>query len=421
MGGFAGFHHRVVRELEATGICRLICTCDPRIGMFTERQHDLAFNERGVRIFEDYSTMLDECRAELDVVTIPTPVPLHAPMHRACVDRGLAAYLEKPPTLDWQEYQEMLAVEGRAPRLTNVGFNYLVDHHRQALKERLVSGEFGPLRKVGVLGLWPRNGQYYARTPWAGRLMLDGGLVLDSCLGNAMAHLTHSALFWSGRTAFWAWGQIEAVSVELYRAHEIEGADTFFLQASIEGGASVSLAMSHACAGLHRTEERVECEKADLTYMMGPVQQTVSRRYEIRWRDGRVEAGTEEGLEFLTANLADYFGYLCGRKERPLNRLVDCQPFVSLNGLAYIAARKITTIPGSVTGRTKDVPAREDFAAIPALDGIAERFLATGTFPSGQGLSWAAPGGRAGMEDLPALRAVVEEMRAARDSGQYSG
>src|SRR5262245_51931939 len=114
MGGFAGDHHRVARALEAEGACRVVCTCDPQREKFAAETERWEFSRRVVRVFADYREMLDACQADLDLVAVPTPVPLHAPMHRAAVERGLACYLEKPPTLDHAEMKEMLAVEERA-------------------------------------------------------------------------------------------------------------------------------------------------------------------------------------------------------------------------------------------------------------------------------------------------------------------
>ncbi|MGE5550136.1 MAG: Gfo/Idh/MocA family protein [Bacteroidota bacterium] len=415
LGGFAGAHHEAVRALEDAGACRLVCTCDPRLDAFYERRRELNFAERKVRVFPDYLEMLDACRNELDIVTIPTPVHLHAPMHRACAERGLAVYLEKPPTLDWMELEEMLAVEGRARLLTNVGFSYIVDPQRQALKRRLVAGEFGAVKKVSVFALWPRTSAYYARAGWAGRLMLDGRLVLDSCLGNGIAHYAHNALFWCGTEALWAWGRVKEAAAELYRAHDIEGADTVFLQAVMDGGADLAIAMSHACTGPSRNEERVECGRATIVYLVETNKRGGSRQnYTIHWRDGRVETGSNEVENLLLANLRAYFDYLRGTGDRPLTRLADCRPFVHLNGLAYLAARRIGTVPRSAIERTSPAGTQGISVAIQGLDGIFARFLTTGAFPSAQAVPWAAPGGRAEVADLPRLLATVEEMALER-------
>jgi hypothetical protein len=168
--------------------------------------------------------MLDAECGELEVVTVPTPIPLHAPMHRACVERGLACYLEKPPTLYHAELDEMLAVEARAARQTQVAFNFIVEDSRQALKRRILAGEFGRVLRAGSHGHWPRPTTYFTRSAWAGRLFLGGRPVLDSCIGNAMAHYVHSLLFWCGDSALLSWAEAalaaqgEMAAVALYAA-----------------------------------------------------------------------------------------------------------------------------------------------------------------------------------------------------------
>src|SRR5690242_17287217 len=114
MGGFAGAHHDAIQELELTGECRLICACDPNPAVFTDNIDQWQLARRAVLVFDNYLDMLDGCARQLDVVTIPTPVPLHAEMHRACIERGLAAYLEKPPTLNPDELDAMLLEESKA-------------------------------------------------------------------------------------------------------------------------------------------------------------------------------------------------------------------------------------------------------------------------------------------------------------------
>jgi len=408
LGGFAGHHHATLARLEAQGGWRVVCGCDPQPGAFTELAGRLDFAGRGVRLFDDYLTMLDTCRDELDVVTIPTPIPLHAPMHAACVARGLPVYLEKPPTLSWRELEAMIAVEQGARRTTQVGFNHIVDPQRQATKARLLGGEFGAPRRVTVFGLWARPASYYRRASWAGRLLLDGRLVLDSPLGNAMAHLAHDALLWGGHNDVLSWGEPEAVRAELYRAHEIEGADTVFLVARLAGGVELALAMSHAMPSGTRHAETVEAEHACLRYVVGR-EQTLT----VRWTDGHEVVTTdspfESGCSFVEGNFAAYGAYLRGAVERPLTRLVDCRPFVALNNLAYLAAGRIATVPDRHLARD----AAADTVGIVGLPEAVERFLATSELPSAQGLAWAAPGGSATRADLERVEACVGELVGA--------
>lgn len=404
MGGFAAEHHNAFVRLEATGAFRVVCTCDPLMDSFAERQQVLQLSQRGVQLFTDYTVMLDSFRSNLDIVTIPTPIPLHAPMHRACVERGLAVYLEKPPTVDHAELERMIAVDARASRQTVVGFNFIVEPARRALKQRLAAGDFGRVRRVDVFALWPRNDAYFKRANWAGRLMKDDRLVLDSCIGNAMAHQVHNGLFWCGADAPWAFGTVESVQAELYRAHAIEGLDTAFLVASTRQGVDLRIAMTHACQGLARQQETITCDAAVIHYNSYK-SATESPLYTITWSDGRVESMPRPAGPLLDANFQAYGAYVRGETDRPLTRLVDSRPFVHLNNLAYIAARRITPFPASHVQRDA-----EGFVTVAGLTDAIASFISDGGFPTAQARPWAASGGSAALSDLTHLDRVVRAM-----------
>ncbi len=397
MGGFAGHHHDAVKRLEEEGECKLICGCDPNPGAFEDRMREWDLSGRSVAVFDDYRDMLEACHERLDLVTIPTPVPLHAPMHRACVQKGLPVYLEKPPTLDYTELDEMLAVEERAAKLTNVGFNFIIDSRRQRLKRRMLDGEFGAVRQVCFCGLWPRPVSYYQRSPWAGRLMLDGQLVLDSCMGNAMAHYVHNVLFWAGSGELSSWGEVSEVTAELYRAHDIQGVDTVFVTAKTTGGPNLQMALSHACDGESRNPEWVVCDDAVIRY-------TTGRPYTIERKDGRTETGESDPHVGLYDNLLAYLAYLRGDADRPITRLADSRPFVHCCDLAYVAAQRITTVASSYVTRAGES------VAIKGIEDIVDEFFRTGSMPSEQRVGWARPGGTASVSELPRLRETVLAM-----------
>lgn len=408
LGGFAGTHHLAISELEAQGECRVVCTCDPFPENFSENIDTWAFAARGVKVYKDYLEMLDAHADELDMVTIPTPVPLHAPMHQACIDRGLTVYLEKPPTLNWAELQQMLAVEERAAKLTNVGFNYIIEEPRQALKQRLLSGEFGALERISLLGLWARAESYYQRSSWAGRLRLDGQLVLDSCMGNAISHQVHDSLFWAGQDGLWSWGSVDHVRAELYRAHDIECLDTVFAAGQCPGGPELRLALTHACAEQGQHEQALECEKATIRYVVG-------NQYTVEWRDGRREEGPCDQRKLIGENLRAHIAYIRGERPRPVTRLVDCIPFVQLYNLCFLASGRITTVAAPHAERLYQEQMDSHFRAISGIAEAERTFIDTGALPSAQGLPWAVAGGEASAADLPGLDAVVDRMLAARE------
>lgn len=402
MGGFAAAHHHTIARLEERGNAKLICTCDPQLELFAGEQQNQRFANRGVQVFTDYRVMLESCHRQLDMVVIPTPIQLHAEMHAAATSYGLPVYLEKPPTLDYAELERMIAADGRARKSSHVGFNFIIEKLRLSLKERLLAGEFGAVRGATLSALWPRPASYFSRNNWAGRLVVDDHLVLDSCFGNAMAHFVHNLLFWMGGPDLFSWAQIAAVRAELYRAHAIEGADTFFVETDTSSGVTMRFAVSHACAGPSTHCEIVLCDQATLRYSVGG-------NIEIRWHDGRIEKSPLEPFDALQENHLDYIRYLRGESPRPATTLADSRPLVALNDLAYVSSKVITPIPAAQISGMRDEKEQKDYLHVANMVSAQENFLGRGVWPSASG--WGRePGDVVTLADLPRFHGIVRGM-----------
>ncbi|MCF7838646.1 MAG: Gfo/Idh/MocA family oxidoreductase [Candidatus Marinimicrobia bacterium] len=412
MGGFARTHHRVVRELEAAGRARLRAACDPGLAQFDVASDPYEFAQRGVEAFRDYREMLAAVGRELDVVHVPTPIHLHAEMHGACVAAGIPCLLEKPPSLDPAELSQMLATEQAAGWPTQVAFHMVAEPGRQALRARLLAGEFGALERVTLRALWPRGDNYYRRNDWAGRLRWrDGRLLLDSCIGNACSHYLHNALLWCGRDAVLAWAAPVAVRAELYRARaSIEGPDAVFAEVETDTGVPLRLAVAHASAGPAEQCETLECARARITYDLA------KQGVVIQWADGRRETlDGGGGRHAHLQSVAAYYDFLRGAAERPLSTLPETVPFVQLNGLIYVAAGGIAAVPAECVTRQAGSAVSGPVEAIEGLAAVADAFLARGEFPSAQGVAWGRPGGRAEAGDLVDLGARIRRALPAPD------
>jgi predicted dehydrogenase len=402
MGGFAGTHHSTVARLEERGEAKLVCTCDPRAAEFAPQQQQWNFAARGVRVFEDYRAMLDACHRELDLVVIPTPIQLHAEMHAAAAAFGLPSYLEKPSTLDHAELERMIVADAPLPRRSLVGFNFIIEKPRLKLKERILSGEFGAVRGATLTGLWPRPTSYFLRNAWAGRLMMDGHVVLDSCMGNALAHFVHNVLFWAGRGDLFSWGQLAAVRGELYRAHAIEGADTFFVEADTTAGVTMRFALSHACSGASSQTEIVICENASIRYVVG-------QQAEVRWCGGRVEKIPLAPFDGIEGNHLEYYRYLRGESPRAATTLADTRPFVALNDLAHVSSGHIQPIPPDRVSLERDEKEQKDYIDVSGLTAAQEAFILRGAWPGPAG--WGrATGEVVTLGDLPRFHDTVRAM-----------
>ncbi len=405
MGGFAGSHHNTVARLEERGVLKLVCACDPSPEAFAAERQALRFDQRGVRFFGGYREMLDACHGELDYVAIPTPIALHAEMHEAVTAYGIPAYLEKPPTLDWQELDRMIAADRRARKSSMVGFNFIVEKSRLALKERLLTGEFGAIRGGTLCALWPRPSGYFARNGWSGRLVIGDKVVLDSCFGNTMAHFVHNMLFWTGTPGLYRWAEIAAVRAELYRAHGIQGADTFFVEADLATGCTLRFALSLACAGSGASSETVICEKAILKYSVGG-------QIEVTWKDGRSERTSSSPFDGLEENHQEFCRYLRGEIARPATTLEDSRPLVVLNDLAHISSGAIHPIPAHLVSVTRDEKEQKDYLSVAGMPKIVENFLCRGIWPSYAG--WRRENGEVvSPADLGRFHATVRAMAGA--------
>lgn len=405
MGGFAGWHHHTVAKLEERNLARLVCTCDPNPGAFVTEQQNWQLAKRGVSVFPDYRQMLAACHQDLDMLVVPTPINLHSEMHRAGVEAGVAVYLEKPPTLDYRELEEMIALDKTARKASLVAFNFIVEQPRLALKQRLLDGEFGTVTGASLMAHWPRPADYFYRAQWAGRLMMDNRVVLDSCFGNANAHFVHNMLFWLGERELSSWAAIATVRAELYRAHAIEGADTFFVQATTAAGQTMRFAVTHACAGQTSHCETVNCEKADLKYIVGS-------HAEVRWHDGRVERIDIGHFDGLSENHMAYYRYLRGESERPATSLVDSRAFVILNDLAHVSSGRITPFPTERLTNVRDEKEQKDYINVAGMTGTIDRFLHQGEWPGAHGWN-RDPGAIVTPGDLPRFHETVANMLSA--------
>jgi len=402
IGGFGAAHHSVQQIYETAGLTRVVATCDPALSQLEEicTRHDFA--GRNVRTYEDFETMLAKHGSEIDLGIIATPIQCHAPMHEAYIRNGSACYLEKPPTLDPEELDRMLVVEESARIPSNVGFSHVFVPERLALKQRMLDGEFGQLKRISFLGLTPRRPAYFARSNWAGKLLLHGNLLLDSCLGNAMSHYLNSLLLFGHQGALQEWARPKSLDCELYRANPIEGTDTIFVRGQLDNGVEFRVAGSHACSDESIFEERMEFTEATII-IRGITEVTIER-------PGRPTETESLPGAALKSCVSTYLEFLQGHLPRPSQRLVDCRGFVETNALFYLAAGQIHTLPELALSQATP----EDVIELRDVGKAGRRLLTEGLMPTEAGYSWAAPGGSASLEALPQLRSVIDGMK---DSG----
>jgi predicted dehydrogenase len=108
--GYLGrFHAQKYASLPAA---ELVAVVDSSAG-----NRDQVAAETGCRAVADYRDIL----GEIDAVSIATPTPLHYPIAKQCLERGVHVLVEKPITTTLEEARSLVDTAARAGRVLQVG------------------------------------------------------------------------------------------------------------------------------------------------------------------------------------------------------------------------------------------------------------------------------------------------------------
>ena len=146
MGGFARAHKQYIKAVQEAGIgvqaAQVAIASDQNL--FAKDIVEL--KRRGVRIFTSLREMLAQAREELDLVCIPTGIPLHRPMAIAALEADCNVLVEKPSAGCIQDVDAMLAAEERSRGFCAVGYQHVYSPDFLRVKEFVCSGQLGRIR-----------------------------------------------------------------------------------------------------------------------------------------------------------------------------------------------------------------------------------------------------------------------------------
>jgi predicted dehydrogenase len=150
------------RSLTATGFFRAQAVCDTNEEQLEAIRHRSGADEA----YADYREMLE--RADIQAVVIATPMPLHAPMAIAALDRGLHVLSEVPAAVSIEEARALVASAGRSAASYMMAENYTFMKPNAMVRELVARGLFGET--------YYAEGEYLhelkdlnERTPWRRR------------------------------------------------------------------------------------------------------------------------------------------------------------------------------------------------------------------------------------------------------------
>jgi len=221
--------------------------------------------EKGVEVYPDADAMLEAVKGRVDVIFVPTPIHTHKDLAIKCIDSGFDVFLEKPPIATVQELDELDAYAKDKGKRIAVMFQSFFTSIMIEMKEIIVSGKLGKVKRVRGVAAWIRTDEYFARG-WAGKLKSNGDWVLDGTINNPLAHMLSNELNLACMEA----GKIAEpaeVTAELYHGHDIESEDTSSLRVMTTDGVEVVFNASLCPQGNIDPIVSVECENGKIEYV----------------------------------------------------------------------------------------------------------------------------------------------------------
>lgn len=180
-GAIAGLHAKCIRNLSGEGKAAPEDADEEKaftiaaVADIDENKALMMAEESGAAGYTDWEEMLD--REKPDVVHICTPHYLHTPMAVGALARGVHVFMEKPPVISWDQWEQLKKAMTEAEGKARLGLCFQNRFHPgiQYMKKKLGQGTYG--RILGARGIvtWNRDETYYTESGWRGKLEMEGG------------------------------------------------------------------------------------------------------------------------------------------------------------------------------------------------------------------------------------------------------
>ncbi len=384
VSGFGSVHYRDLLRYHERGL--LAITAATIINQNEEKEKCEHLRFLGCKVYTDYMQMLRDFSGNLDICFIPTGIHLHKPMTVAVLEAGINVFVEKPLAATIQDVIEMKKSQAATGKFVAVGYQTMYTPEAMKIKTALCSGKLGGIRTIKCCALWPRAESYYSRNNWAGKLKVNDSWVLDSPFNNACAHYLNLICFFAGKEIVKS-AELKTIEAELYRANNIESADTACMRIITKDNITLLFTLTHAC---------------DKTF--GPELTIICSEGEVRWEQAKVSINTsgkvvEEIKNNEKENLRDCV------MDGILKKLVDTNSFIcdlEIAGTQTLAANgshessQIHQIDNSLisafTGNDACMQKESRLHVIEGIDKIIRDSYGKGQLFSDLGVPWAIKG-----------------------------
>ncbi|MEV4069165.1 Gfo/Idh/MocA family protein [Nonomuraea fuscirosea] len=197
--------------------------------------------------YADAEELLREER--LDIAHLCTPPQQHAPLALACLEAGVTALVEKPPTLSLAEFDTLIEAERRSAGHVATVLQHRFGAGAVRLRRLVAAGELGRPLLATCLTQWYRGDDYYA-VPWRGTWESEGG-------GPTMGHGIHQ--FDLLLSVLGPWREVTAVAAR--QARPVDTEDVSMALVTFESGATATVVNS-VLSPRQTSELRFDFERA---------------------------------------------------------------------------------------------------------------------------------------------------------------
>lgn len=390
IGGYARVHHEALGRCAELGLVRIDATVAYQADRYPEEYRQV--KKSGARLYSNIGELLEAEEGRLDLVTLPTGISDHAEQSVMLLEAGFHVFCEKPAAATTADTLKMREASRRTGKQLIIGYQHLLTPAIQRIKAIRLNRDLGDLSEIRTVVCWPRSSVYYGRNSWAGSLEKEGRPVYDSPVQNAAAHFLQNMLYVAGSTR-----DETALPVELYgeqyRAQEIESSDTQFIRGRTADGIILTYAATHASVEL-----------------MGPETEFIFRSGRIRWSPkapSRVYLDTPRGEELIeeipppsiNASTGVFIDAALALTEKrpPVCTIENARQHTALVESLFRTV-PIAAIPPALLethrgwGDWTDPNAEGDNTAVPGIEELCRRILASGSGFWELGAPWAVQG-----------------------------
>ena len=178
-GNMGTGHGRSFRDGKiGDGVLAAVADIDPG------RLKNVSDYGEGIAVYNSGEELIE--KSDVDAVIIATPHYLHPPLAVAALKRGFNVVCEKPAGVYTKQVKEMNEAAKTAKGLFTVMFNQRTNPVYRKMREIILSGGIGTIKRVNwIITDWYRTQAYYNsggwRATWDGE---GGGVLLNQCPHN---------------------------------------------------------------------------------------------------------------------------------------------------------------------------------------------------------------------------------------------